>query len=73
MYVRLVLREPQHPQAMMLLDPVHLVLNSYVIQMNTFKIIIVFHVHPVLQVKEVQPVEKILSAMYFYAETMNTP
>jgi hypothetical protein len=58
---------------MMLLVPVHLVLISYVIQMNTFKIIIVFRVHPVLQVKEVQPVEKILFAMLFYAEIMNIP
>jgi hypothetical protein len=51
----------------------HLVQMSYVISMNTSKIIIVFHAHPVLQVKEVLPVAKIQCVMSFFAGTMNTP
>jgi hypothetical protein len=57
----------------MLLVLVHLVQMSYVLQMNTFKIIIVFHAHLEHKVKEVQPVEIIQCAMSFFAGTMNMP
>jgi hypothetical protein len=57
----------------MLRDPVHLVPMSYVIQMNTYRIIIVFHVHQEPWVEEVQPVALILFVMYFCAGTMNMP
>jgi hypothetical protein len=51
----------------------HLVLNSYVIQMNTSRIIIVCRVPLERLVEEVLPVVKILCVMYFYVETMNMP
>jgi hypothetical protein len=73
MYVRPVLPGQPPKQATMLLVPVYLVQIRFVLRMNTYRIIIVFHVRPVLQVKEVQPVAKILFVMSFYAVTMNTP
>jgi hypothetical protein len=73
MYVRPVLPGQPPKQATMLRDPVHLVPMSYVIQINTYKIIIVFHAHLEHKVKEVQPVALILCVMSFFAEIMNTP
>jgi hypothetical protein len=57
----------------MLQGQVHLVLMSYVIQMNTYRIIIVSRVLLERLVEEVLPVVKIRPAMLFYAETMNIP